>query len=151
MSASVAYGSSQARGWIRAAAKGLHHSHSNSRFLTHWVRPGIEPASLWIWVGFVTAQPQWELLSCASRALELKTQFDFAYNAVDKATCFLVLQKQCVIIIGNFKEIGHSLVAQWVKDLRLSLLWPWLLLWQRLDPWPGNYFCLPQALPHTQK
>ena len=31
----VAYGSSQAGGWIRAAAVGLHHSHSNTGSLTH--------------------------------------------------------------------------------------------------------------------
>ena len=39
--APVAYGSSQARGQIRAVAAGLHHSHSKARSLTHWVRPGI--------------------------------------------------------------------------------------------------------------
>ena len=32
-------------GWIRATATGLHHSHSNSRSLTHRTRPGIEPTS----------------------------------------------------------------------------------------------------------
>jgi len=37
-------------------------AHSNARFLAHWERPGIKPASLWILVGFVTAKPQWELL-----------------------------------------------------------------------------------------
>ena len=31
MATPVAYGSSQARGQIRAAAAGLHHSHSNTR------------------------------------------------------------------------------------------------------------------------
>ena len=60
--APVAYGSSWARGWIRAAAAGLHHNHGNwiwatlatyatfcgnARSLTHWVRPGIKPISLW--------------------------------------------------------------------------------------------------------
>ena len=39
------YDSSQARGRIRATDAGLHHSHSNAGFLTHRVRPGIEPAS----------------------------------------------------------------------------------------------------------
>ena len=59
----MAYGGSQVRGWIRAVAASLHHSHSkqdpshvcdlhdiwccpapdNTRFLTHWERPGIEP------------------------------------------------------------------------------------------------------------
>ena len=29
-------------------------AHSNTRSLTHWARPGIDPASLWILVGFVS-------------------------------------------------------------------------------------------------
>ena len=33
--ACMAYGGSQARGWIRAAAAGLHHSHSNTRSEPH--------------------------------------------------------------------------------------------------------------------
>ena len=73
--ASAAYGGSQARGWIRAAASGLHHSHSNTgselhlwptpkvtaASLTHWARPGIEPASSWIRVRFLSTAPPWEL------------------------------------------------------------------------------------------
>ena len=31
--------------------------------LIYWARPGIEPTSSWILVGFATAEPQWELLS----------------------------------------------------------------------------------------
>ena len=61
--APAAYGSSKSRGWIRAAAADLHHSHSNigskpqlwhtrpdcskAGSLTHWGRPGIKPASFW--------------------------------------------------------------------------------------------------------
>ena len=72
-----AHGSSQPRGQIVAVATGLHHSHSNTRskrhlwptpqltaipdLLTHRARPGIEPASSWILVRFVTAEPRWEL------------------------------------------------------------------------------------------
>ena len=60
MVARVACGSSQARGRMRAVADSLHHSNSkhwiqpasvtyaaaggNTRSLTHWARPGIEPA-----------------------------------------------------------------------------------------------------------
>ena len=70
------YGYSQARGWTEAVAAGLCHSHaksdpdpshvydlchSNTRSLPHWVRPGIKPASSWILVGFIIAEPQWEL------------------------------------------------------------------------------------------
>jgi len=39
----AAYGNFQARGQIRAAAAGLHHSHSNAGYLTHWARPWIKP------------------------------------------------------------------------------------------------------------
>ena len=35
---------------------------SNARSLTHWARPGMEPATSWFPVGFVSAAPQWELL-----------------------------------------------------------------------------------------
>ena len=62
---------------LRATAASLHHSHNNlgSKLhsrptspltatpdpLTHWSRPGIEPVSSWILVGFVTSEPQQEL------------------------------------------------------------------------------------------
>ena len=71
--APVTYGSSQARGETGAAAAHLCHSHShtgsatytkahsNTRSLTHWVRPGMEPTSSWILAGFVSAAPQREL------------------------------------------------------------------------------------------
>ena len=36
-------------------------AHGNAGCLTHWARPGIEPASSWILVGFFTAKPQQEL------------------------------------------------------------------------------------------
>ena len=58
----VAYGGSQARSRIGAVATSLGQSHScetyitahsNARSLTHWARPGIEPVSSWILVGFV--------------------------------------------------------------------------------------------------
>ena len=65
-------------GWIGAVATGLHHSHSNTRSkprlrtytiargnvrsLIHWVRLGIEPASSWVLVRFVSTQPRQELL-----------------------------------------------------------------------------------------
>ena len=72
----AACGSSQARGQIRAVATILCHSHSNTGSksaiyttahsnagsLTHWATPEIEPTSSWILVGFVTNEPQWELL-----------------------------------------------------------------------------------------
>ena len=39
------------------------------------------------------------------------------------------------------KKNRSSLVAQWVKDLALPLLWLRLLLWHGFDPWPGTPEC----------
>ena len=55
------YGIFCARSRIRAAAAGLYHSHSNAGSLTHFERPGIEPAFSWMLVGFITTEPQKEL------------------------------------------------------------------------------------------
>ena len=72
------YGGSQARSVIRATAASLCHSHSNARSkpclwpvpqlthsnagsLTHWVKPGIKPATSWLLVGLVSAVPWQEL------------------------------------------------------------------------------------------
>ena len=80
MAEPVTYGSLQARGVIKTIAAGLYHSHSNwiwephlqptphtardnTRSLTHWVGPGIEPTSSWISVGFISTPPQEELPS----------------------------------------------------------------------------------------
>ena len=63
---------SQAGGQIRATAAGLHHSHSNlgsklclratpRQSLNLLSKAGIEPVFSWILVGFVTAEPRWEL------------------------------------------------------------------------------------------
>jgi len=48
--------------WIWATSANYTTSHSNAGSLTHWVRPGIEPATSWFLVRFVSAEPQWELL-----------------------------------------------------------------------------------------
>ena len=45
---------------------------ANTRSLTHWSRPGIEPSSSWIPVEFFSAAPQWELLGCVLIKLSLQ-------------------------------------------------------------------------------
>ena len=75
--ASVAYGSSQARGgngsricWpipqpqqhqSQAVSATYTTAHGNVGSLTHWAGPEIDPMSLGILVGFVSTEPQWEL------------------------------------------------------------------------------------------
>ena len=41
-------------------------------------------------------------------------------------------------------------MAQQIKDMVLSLLWLWLLLWYGFHPWPRN-FCMPQAQPKKKR
>ena len=61
----------------------LHHSLLQCQILTHWARLGIESTPSWMLVGFVTAEPQWELLflifyihssRCASVSLDSISQ-----------------------------------------------------------------------------
>ena len=73
--APAAYGSSQARGQIRSAAAAyatatapatqdpshVAEAHRNTGSLNHWAKPGMEPVSSRILVGFVTAELQQEL------------------------------------------------------------------------------------------
>ena len=46
---------------VQAACVTYTTPHGNTRSLTHWVRPEIEPTSSWILVRFVTTGPQWKL------------------------------------------------------------------------------------------
>ena len=58
---------------IQAASATYVTACSKARSLTHWVRPGIEPAVSWMLVGFVFTAPWRELLvclfTCPSRSL----------------------------------------------------------------------------------
>ena len=70
--APVVYGSTQASNWscscqpmpqpqqcrIRDVSVTYTRTHCNTRSLTHWAGPRIEPTSSWILVGFVTTEPQ---------------------------------------------------------------------------------------------
>ena len=50
----------------------------------------------------------------------------------------------------KLSSLGIPLVAQWVKDLVLSLQRLGLLVWHRFDPWPGNFHML-IAQPKTKQ
>ena len=57
----AAYGSSQARGLIRATAACLHHSSQQRRIPNPLSKSRDEPASSWILVRFISSAPQREL------------------------------------------------------------------------------------------
>ena len=50
---------SNAQIWATCATYTI--AHGNSRSLTHWTGPGIEPATSWCLVRFVSVLPWWEL------------------------------------------------------------------------------------------
>ena len=95
MAAPKAHGGSQVRGWIRAAAAGIYHSHKhqiwalsvictiahgNAGSLTHWARPGIKSASSWIQVRFLSTEPQWKLLYGISWGIILPSIISWYFN-----------------------------------------------------------------------
>ena len=50
--------------WSQATSATYTTVHSNTRSLTHWARPRVEPTSSWMQVRLVTAELPWELLPC---------------------------------------------------------------------------------------
>ena len=86
--------------------------HGNARSLTHWARPGIAPASS------DTTQLRycWATIGTPRNAFE----------GPSAKSLFLFLNCQC----------WSSLVAQWVKDPALSLLWC------GFSPWPRSFHML---------
>ena len=61
------------------------------------------------------------------------------------ATC-VALKRQKKKKKKKVVKMGSFLVTQQVEDLALSLLWVWLLLWHRFNPWTRN-FQMPQVRP----
>ena len=137
--APMAYGSYQARGRIGAVAASLHHSsiltatatrqlriqvlsvtystsHCNARSLTHWARPGIEPTSSWILVGFITTEPQQELLWCTvslSLFRKVLSAWIFGYLSL---TCLQILQ--CLFSVCSSSFVPHHPPMIWSCVLR---------------------------------
>ena len=90
-----AYGGTQARGRIGAAAASLQPQqyqiratsstyttvHGNARSWTHWVRPGIKPATSWLLVRIISAAPWWELLFLCVLLLQASSRPTFSLKA----------------------------------------------------------------------
>ena len=109
-------------------------AHSNAGSPTHWARPGIEPASSWILVGFISTVPQWELPSyflygCHNAATPWKSRATVCGNhgcAIQlplPASCTLQLREACLLCIqlshyyrcwkGQSQESSQSSVCGW--------------------------------------
>ena len=155
----VAYGGSQAQSLNRATAAGLHHSlsnsgskprlrptpHCNAGTPTQWARPGIEPATSWFLVGFVTAVLWRELLQLSFWVLYLPlllTMWPWASHffpsdeiviiTVDLVLCQFLLYSteiQSYIYIHSFSPtIFHHLLSQEIGYSSTSHVYTWEML-----------------------
>ena len=95
--APAAHGSSWARrrkserqtqqGGIQATSATYTTAQGNTRSLTHWVRPGIEPSTSWIIVGFVTGwatTPQCYFLTSITYYGEALESWQFVFFSTEK-------------------------------------------------------------------
>ena len=148
----MVFGSSQARGPIGAAAASLCNSHSNARSelslwpmlqfgstrsLTHWVRPGIQPASSWILVVFLThwatiGTPKscWFLSESRSFPLAQWVRTPTAVAWVATEVRFPSLPWCSGLKEPALPQLWHRLAAvAWIQSLthELHILWVWPL------------------------
>ena len=116
--ASAAYGSSWARGWIRATAASLPQPQQrgiwaasttyitvldNARSLIHWARLGIEPVSSRMLVGFVTNEPQQELPLLPFKSAKSLQLCLFSWDLFGQKVCmsWLIRAKYLCLIKSN--------------------------------------------------
>ena len=115
--------------------------HSNARSLTHWARPGIEPVSSWILVGFISAVPQWEqpLQTLNIYQLLKEGTRTTVINKLSNSTYKLILMGEYTEIVLKQILIG---ISWWLSRLRI-----WCFPDHGLgcccgadsNPWPGNF------------
>ena len=90
---SVACGGSQARGWIRTLAAGLHHSHSNAKFKLH-LQPTPHPGQHWILNPMSEARDQTCFLMDTS-------QIHFCWATTGTCNCVLIVHRFQMITMLN--------------------------------------------------
>ena len=94
--------------------------HGNAASLTHppWVGSGIEPTPLWMLVGFVTTEPQWELpLYLFSRGTFLSFLFSkWTYCLVSNSWCVLLITP-VIIYCKPFSSQERRWAAAFIAEL----------------------------------
>ena len=159
--ACVAYGSSQAGGRIGATAASLPHSHSNlgSRLhlwptyttahgnngsLTHWARPGIEPATSWILVEsfllyhngnssspFLICRSHRSLSnSCASLDFLRAFTFPDSLTVPPLPASFLLL---CSALHIATKTVFKTYQSEYYSAIKKNEILPFVMTWMDLE------------------
>ena len=88
-------------------------AHGNIGYLTHWGRPGIELATSWFLVGFVSTAPQWELLY-------ILFNYGLSQNIEYSSLCCTV---RTLLFIHSMSLHLLLLNAKFIPPLPLPLLW----------------------------
>ena len=99
---------------IATATQGLSHTvtyitaHGNAGSLTHSARPGIEPISLWILIGFVTTEPWWvsRIFYFYWNRVDLQCFFSFNYT-IKWFSYIYICMYVCVYIYILFYVLFH--------------------------------------------
>ena len=92
-------------------------AHGNSRSLTHWVKPGIEPVSLWILFRFVNC---WATVGILL-SLSLRTHFPL-YLQEKNSRCF-VLHEQALVFPSTFTTGVKCQTSRSLQGHRTQSLW----------------------------
>ena len=88
---------------IQAASVNYTTAHGDARSWSHWARPGIEPTSSCILVGFVTAEPQWELT-------DICLFFNWVVFLLLSCRSFLYILEIRFMLVASFAKIfSHSM------------------------------------------
>ena len=139
-----AYGSSQAKGRMRATATpdpstsaAYTIAHSITRCLTHWARRGIKPVSSWILIGFVTIEPQQELpllyswhytVTISGYERITQSHIEMGFNLVLSCTSSVILDKS-VNYLTSLTVSNKNCTYFWLlprrndKRLHLNISW----------------------------
>ena len=166
----MAYGGSQARGLIRPtpqpqqrgirAASGTYTTaHGNTESLTHWARPGIEPATSWFLVRFInrwamTGTPLFSYFKCSFNYFHAKSQSSLwsSLHDTDPPHLPVIVHIPPLSTCQSRRNAmkGLTTVDQFILGNvplpLLSALWWWVL--ERSDPKPQERKV---TLDHTLK
>ena len=128
--APTANGGSQAWGPIWAVVASLRQGHSNAGSLTHWSRPGIEPTSSWMLVGFVN---HWAMTGISKVHIYLYSQpsISIAPHLVDSTSCsshivvciyWKIWCSRLRIQCCQYSGLGHCCGMGLIPGLRTSFM-----------------------------
>ena len=96
-------------------------AHGDAGSLTHWWRPGIKSSSLWILVGFITAESWWEFLCYIFKVLALLFGSTACVNYPEVSLGFSLR------VISQASS--QSLCSASLAVLPLCMAWKWALGW----------------------